>query len=106
MQFLLDHDVPVEIARVLRQAGHEVVTVEEALTPVARDAEVFDYAAQESLLLVTCNRDDFLELAKDRTHAGLIILIRRRTRIAECASLIRLVERAKEQGIAGNVNFA
>ena len=60
MKFLLDHDVPVEIGRVLRQARHDVHTVEEAMDRTAKDAEVFDHAVANERVLVTCNRDDFL----------------------------------------------
>ncbi len=60
---------------------------------------------------MTCNRSHFLELAKlaiagGRPFAGLIILIRRRTRQAECAHLLSLLRRAGEAGLAGNINLA
>ena len=106
MRFLLDHDVPAEIGRVLKQAGHEVHRVMDVLSPMAPDDLVFDHAIQHDLFLITCNRDDFLELASGRSQPGLIILIRRRTRIAECAALIRLLDRAGLSGIEGNINFA
>ena len=106
MKVLLDHDVPVEINRVLKQAGHDIATVEGALVLTATDAEVFNFAVSAKRVLVTCNRDDFIEAAKGRQHAGLIVLIRRKTRIAECAALLRLIERAGSQGIDGNINFA
>jgi hypothetical protein len=55
---------------------------------------------------VTCNRDDFLKLAGDHPHPGLIILIRRRSSVAEQGHLLRLLDRAGESGIQGNINFA
>ena len=64
------------------------------------------YAAANRLLLITCNRDDFIPLARSRTHFGLIVLIRRRSRIVECANLLRLLNSAGESGLAGNINFA
>ena len=106
MNFLLDHDVPAEIARVLVQAGHQVVLVGTVMTPETADAQVLEYAVNGHLVLMTCNRDDFLRLARRRPHAGLVVVIRRRTRIAECASVIRLLKKAGETGIAGNTNFA
>jgi hypothetical protein len=45
-------------------------------------------------------------LAKSQPHCGIIILIRRRTRVAERAALIGLLDRATESGLAGNINFA
>ena len=106
MNFLLDHDVPDPLARVLVQAGHQVVLVRTVMPPDTTDDRVFEYAMKRRLVLLTCNRDDFLQLAHCRTHAGLIVVIRRRTRIAECAQLIRLLNKAGETGLAGNINFA
>ena len=106
MKFLLDHDVPVVIERVLVQSEHSVELVAKVLSPVAPDKDVFLYAVQEKRILITYNRDDFLALAKQSDHPGLIILIRRRTRIAECSALIKLIKRAGNEGIIHNINFA
>jgi hypothetical protein len=56
--------------------------------------------------MITCNRNDFLKLAARGPHLGLIILIRRRNAQAECTNLLRLVRKAAEQGLQGNINFA
>ena len=106
MRFLLDNDVPDTVARVLTEAGHEVLLLRDVIAPRASDAAVLDYAVANQLMLITCNRDDFIPLARQRSHAGLIVLIRRRSRIAECANLLRLLESATESGLAGNINFA
>ena len=42
----------------------------------------------------------------NKTHHGIIIVIRRRTRAAERAALFRLLERAGDTGIQDNINFA
>ena len=106
MRFLVDHDVPSEIARVLREAGHHVTLVKETPGATAEDVEVLEYAIDNNLVVLTCNRDDFLRLCSGRDHCGLIILVRRRTRIAECAAVLKLLAAAGKPGIAGNVNFA
>ena len=106
MRFLLDHDVPERIADVLRQAGHSVVVLREVLPKETADELILVYAREQQLILMTCNRDDFLELCRGENHAGLIILIRRKSRIAECAALLRLIEQAGEPGLTGNINFA
>lgn len=106
MQFLLDHDVPSEIGRVLARDGHDVALVRNLLAPDASDIEVFRCASVNRRILLTCNRDDFLALAKQEDHDGLIVVIRRRTRIAECSAVIRLIEKAGPTGIAKNINFA
>ena len=106
MRFLLDHDVPERVADVLRQAGHSVLVLREVLPKETSDPLVLAYAREHQLLVVTCNRDDFLELYRLGNHPGVIILIRRKSRIAECAALLRLIEQAGESGLTGNINFA
>lgn len=106
MRFLLDNDVPDRVAGVLGAAGHDVVRLREILPPDSDDAAVLDPAAAQGCVLVTCNRDDFLSLARTGRQAGIIVLIRRRTRIAECAALLRLIQRAGAEGLEGNINFA
>ena len=66
----------------------------------------FNSLTGQGQLLLTCNRDDFLELAATQPHHGIIIVIRRRTRAEERAALFRLLERAGQTGLQNNVNFA
>ena len=106
MKLFLDHDVPTEIAGVLRRKGFAVLLLRERLPRGAEDQHVLEYAAKRGMILVTCNRRDFLPLAETEPHAGMIILIRRRTRVAECAAILRLLEKAGEAGISKNINFA
>jgi len=101
MRFVLDQDIPDTIARVIEQTGHEVVRLREVL-PVESADEAHDRAA----VLVTCNRDDFLELARVRPHSGIIVLIRRHTRLAESGNFLRLLQSAGETGLQNNINFA
>jgi predicted nuclease of predicted toxin-antitoxin system len=106
MTFLLDHDVPLEIGRLIRREGYPAQRVVECLSATATDAEVLAHAKSQGWILVTCNRGDFLPLAKEIAPGGLVILIRRKTRQAECAKLLRLLRQAGEAGLRGNVNFA
>lgn len=106
MKFLFDHDVPDDLSHVLRQLGHTVVLLREVLPRTAPDAEVLAHAAQHGLIMVTCNRDDFLALAQTEPHHGLIVLFRRKSRTAERVALVRLIEKAGETGFARNINFA
>lgn len=107
MRFLLDHDIPDDIARLLRHWGYEVTVLREVMPITTPDEEVFAYIGQHRLIVITCNRNHFLALAGETTtHPGLIILIRRRTRQIECARLHTLLGRAGEAGIVGNINFA
>ena len=111
MKFLLDHDVPIEVAHLLRHWGHEAVLLREALPITASDEEVFRHAQEKGLRIVSCNRAHFLALAEQAARnqiqfAGLIILIRRRSRQAEGAHLLRLLRRTGEAGLSSNINFA
>ena len=106
MKFLLDHDVPEDLSYLLEQLDHEVVLLRKALKEDATDEAVLRYAYQQDCVVVTCNRNDFLELAGVQPHHGIVIVIRRRTRAAERAAMFRLLERAGETGIWNNVNFA
>lgn len=72
----------------------------------AGDDQVWRLAGKHECVLITCNRDDFLALAADSGHPGLIILVRRRSRAHERAALVALLDRAGETGILHNVNFA
>jgi predicted nuclease of predicted toxin-antitoxin system len=106
MTFLLDRDVPEDITYSLHTLGHRIVRLREVMAKEAGDSEVLAYAIQSEAVLITCNRDDFLELARSQRHSGIIILIRRRTRVAERTALVRLLDQAGESGIMDNINFA
>jgi predicted nuclease of predicted toxin-antitoxin system len=106
MIFLLDHDVPMEVAQVLRREGHQAHRLAEQLPITSSDAKVFDHAGSNGWITITCNRKDFLPLAASGPHPGLIVLIRRRTRQSECGHLLRLIRMAGETGLGGNVNYA
>ena len=107
MTFFLDQDVPDEVAQLLRHLGHQVTLLRATLPITASDSEVFGYARMRGLIMISCNRDDYLALASaDTDHPGLIILIRRRSRQAECGKVLGLLQRAGEGGLRGNINFA
>ena len=106
MNFLLDHDVPDELSYLLEHLGHRVDRLRDVLPRTVSDAEALEYAFDHGLIVITCNRDDFLRLVRDRPHGGIVIVIRRRSRAAERAALLGLVERAGPEGLQGNINFA
>lgn len=106
MKFLLDHDVPDALSYLLRELGHDVSLLRDVVPTDTPDAAVLQFANDNQSVLVTCNRDDFIELAKHQTQYGIVIVIRRKTRAAERAALFRLLQRASESGLLHNVNFA
>lgn len=106
MRFLLDQDVPDNLIYLLRELNHEVVRLRDVLPAGAPDSAVLQFASAHNCILLTCNRDDFIELAKTQPHNGVIVIVRRKTRAAERAALLRLLESAGESGLRDNINFA
>jgi hypothetical protein len=77
-----DEDVSVLIADLIRARGFSVLTTLEAGNLGKSDAEQLEFAANQKRVLLTHNRVDFEELAKqyfeeDKTHYGIIIAVRR-----------------------------
>jgi predicted nuclease of predicted toxin-antitoxin system len=106
VRFLVDEDVAIEATRCLREEGHEALLVADVLGMRTQDVDIWRHAVQTHSIVVTCNRQDFLELAGAEPATGLIILNRRRTRQAECRHLLHLLANAGEGGLQGNINFA
>jgi predicted nuclease of predicted toxin-antitoxin system len=106
VRFLFDHDVPDELMFVLREAGHEVSLLREVLRKESADEDVLAFAIENQFILISCNRDDLVELGGAREHYGIILLFRRRTRLAEKAALLQLIDNAGEEGLRGNITFA
>ena len=78
----LDEDVSVLIATLIRSRGLSATTTYEAGNGGLNDAGQLAFAAQGQLAILTHNRADFEKLAaeyfaQNRTHAGIIIAVRR-----------------------------
>ena len=84
----------------------EVVLLRDVLPVTADDATVLRYATERGYVVITCNREDFIAEAQNSAHAGIILVFRRKTRAAERAALIKLLDHAGDEGIIGNINFA
>lgn len=82
MRLLLDEMFPADVARALRQRGHDVVAVVERPQLVALgDPELFAEAQHDQRAVVTENVADFLALdaqyrAEERVHCGLLFLLK------------------------------
>jgi len=61
VKFLIDEDVAIEVARCLQNAGHNVSLVTEILGGSADDFDIWRHAISTGKILITCNRQDFLE---------------------------------------------
>jgi predicted nuclease of predicted toxin-antitoxin system len=107
MKFFLDHDVPDHIFAFLIQRGHAVIRLRDVLPVDTTDEDVFAFAQRERAIMVSCNRNHFLALASsNHPNHGLIVLVRRKNRHQESARFLRLLTRAGDVGLTGNINFA
>jgi len=70
VKFLFDHDVPDDLSYLLQELGHEVSLLRHLFPKDASDPSVFQFAYDNDFLLVTCNRNDLLELAKQKPYHG------------------------------------
>ena len=84
MRFLVDEDVAVEVARCLQQAGHEVLLVAETLGLQTDDVDIWHHAVRTAAIVITCNRQDFLELAGTEPETGLIVRYLQYVHAAAC----------------------
>jgi Domain of unknown function (DUF5615) len=78
MTFLFDHDTPDDVAYSLQTLGHQVVRLREVLPVDSSDTAILAHARAQA----------------------------RKTRVAERAALVRLLDAAGEGGIRNNINFA
>jgi len=71
VRFLLDHDVPDDIEYSMAALGHAVLKLRDLLPRTTPDEEILRLATERDCVLITCNRDDFLAIARQVPHAGL-----------------------------------
>jgi predicted nuclease of predicted toxin-antitoxin system len=76
LRLFVDEDTQSErLVRLLRGAGHDVVTVGEAGLTGQDDATVLNQARREGRVLLTQNCDEFrTRHREDRLHAGIFVI--------------------------------
>jgi predicted nuclease of predicted toxin-antitoxin system len=80
--FLLDEDLPPAAARIARGLGIEAHSVHELGRTGHGDEDQLDFATSRQWIMVTRNRDDYIELttrafATNRPHHGVLLVGRR-----------------------------
>ena len=78
IRLLLDEDIPILLAQVLRERGYDVVHATEEGLSGATDDRVFEQAFAHGRVLLTHNVADFLALTErraveERPHRGLFL---------------------------------
>ncbi|NJN22071.1 MAG: DUF5615 family PIN-like protein [Leptolyngbya sp. RL_3_1] len=71
-----DEGFPCQVSRLLRELGHDVLTVQEAGLDNQRipDEAVLAFAISQNRAVLTVNRADFIRLHKQNAdHAGIIV---------------------------------
>jgi predicted nuclease of predicted toxin-antitoxin system len=71
-----DEGFPRQVSHLLRELGHDVLTVQEAgqANQQIPDETVLAFATEQNRAVLTVNRADFIRLHKQNTdHAGIIV---------------------------------
>lgn len=81
LRFLLDEDLPPDVAVICQGQGLDVLTVHALGRTGLSDEEQLRFAATQGRVLVTRNRDDFIRLthmvfSTNRPHAGILVVSR------------------------------
>jgi predicted nuclease of predicted toxin-antitoxin system len=72
-RFYADEQFPRRVVELLREMGHDVLTVQEAERRGDSDAEVLAFATSDDRAVITLNRKDFFKLHRiDQEHSGII----------------------------------
>ena len=113
MKFFLDEDLPPGVAVICRNQGLDVQSVHETGRQGLSDQEQLEYAASQDRVLVTRNRNDFIELTRrafqtGSPHGGVLIVTRSlpNRRAEQLASaLIHWTEVFGDHPSAGTLDF-
>jgi len=99
-RILLDQGLPATAAAILRDDGWDAVHVREIAMDEATDSEILEYAAGESRVVITLDRDFPQILALTAAHRPSVVLIRQqRLRGPELAALIVSIWRSHEHAL-------
>jgi predicted nuclease of predicted toxin-antitoxin system len=71
VRYLVDEDIPADVALIARNLGLDSVSVHEIHRRGFSDEEQLEFATAEGRIVVTRNRNDFLRLVMAAFQAGL-----------------------------------
>ena len=105
MRFKVDENLPVEVAELLRQAGHDAVTVMEQHPGGSVDSEVASVCQHESRALITLDTDfSDIRAYPPGESPGLVVLrLRRQDKLYVLGVLRRLIEVFSREPLEGHL---
>lgn len=105
MRFKLDENLPVEAAALLREAGHDAITVLEQEMSGKSDPDLVDVCRQERRTLVTLDVDFAdIRIYPPEEYAGLLVLrLRRQDKAHVLAILQRLLPQLNQESVDGQL---
>ena len=75
-RFYADEQFPFQVVELLRNLGHDILTVQEARNANQRipDEQVLAFAVDQERAILTINRIDFIRLhRRDDQHFGIVV---------------------------------
>ena len=92
LSFLADEHVKRSYVHALRAHGFDGVAVAEGAETGERDAVHLERSSQQNLVVLT-NDDDFVRLAQQRPHAGVVFYSEQQHAPSEFVTAIRRIDR-------------
>ncbi len=108
-KLLLDEDVQILVATLLRADGFTVETVTGLNRKGYEDSEQLEFARQKGYAILTFNRTDFEELAVEyfeqgRSHYGIIISVQRSPKDVT-SKLLDLLEKFTQEEMIDQIYY-
>ena len=76
MRFIVDAQLPPDLARFIRDQGHESRAIRELGLRNAEDGEIWDYALRETAVVVTKDEDFAQRVLASRRPAPTVVWLR------------------------------
>jgi predicted nuclease of predicted toxin-antitoxin system len=105
MRFKLDENLPLDLAGVLRSAGHNALTVEDQHLSGTSDSRLFEVCRSEGRTLLTLDTDfaDIREYAPG-SHNGIVVFrLGRSDKKAILGVVLRLLTALQEEPVGSNL---
>jgi len=94
--FYINESVNIAVAEGLKRRGVKVITARDSGNLGLSDEEQFEYARKENLVIIT-HDDDFLSLAMDREHKGIVFVHQQKYSIGDLIRKLKLLWDVVEQ---------